>query len=178
MPAAAVAARYEEPGSSCGAEWDVASRSFVNRQGGHTLPAHTLLPLPASLHVLSVTGKGEAKLWPVSGGSSPSLSGCSGSAVCCTLLPSSTEQEGGVVAQPTISSDGRFVVFGMQSGCLVCWDLLELQRTSHLPLNRKLGNAAAASCWSDQPLTAVALSACGTLVMAGDAAGRLMVRWR
>ncbi|KAL4854938.1 hypothetical protein ACK3TF_004409 [Chlorella vulgaris] len=179
VPAAAVAARYEEPGSSGGAEWDVASRSFVNRQGGHTLPAHTLLPLPASLHVLSVAGNGEAKLWPVSGGSSPSLSdSCSGSAVCCTLLPSSTEQQGLVVTQPTISSDDRFVVFGMQSGCLVCWDLFELQRTSHLPLNRKLGNAAAASRWSDQPLTAIALSACGTLVMAGDAAGRLMVRWR
>lgn len=176
VPAAAVMVRYRQPSSSGDAEWDASTGSFVHRQGGHTMPPHMLLPLPTALHVTTLAADGEAKLWPLASSSCSS----SGSAVCCTMLPAAGDCRKGpwLLCRPAVSCDGRFMLHGSPSGTLACWDLREQQRQAHLPLNRKLGNAAAASRWSHMAVTAVAVGLGDTCVVCGDAAGRLLVRWR
>jgi hypothetical protein len=141
--------------------------------------------LPSALHVLTVATQHECKLWPSQGSSSsgPKLAaaGSDCSSVCCTLLPGFLPGEVGTTVgatHPVLSSDGQFVLLGMGCGSLVCWDVQQAQRTAHLPVNRKRGNPAAVGRWSQQPLTALALAADCTLLVAGDAAGRLLLRCR
>jgi len=145
---------------------------------------HWLLPLPTGLHVLTAAVDGEAKLWtacPSSSSRSSSGSSAAGrfATVCCTLQPPAADrQECALGCRPALSSDGRFVVCGGPSGTLACYDLQQLQRRAHLPLSQRSSNAAAACQLHTAAVTAVATGCADTLLVSGDASGRLVVRWR
>ena len=139
-------------------------------QGGHAGAVRWLLPLPEGLHVLTATEEGEAKLWTAVGGG-----------MCCTLVPDQLDHLGHCLpCRPAVTADGRYVVSGGTRGTLSCWDLQQLQREAHLPLNHRDGNAAAACRAHQAAVTAVAVGqdSGDTLVASGDASGRLMVCWR
>lgn len=163
-----------------------ASPHLLPVQAGHKLPVRLLLPLPGGINVLTVAADGEAKVWLASGASSSSSS-TAYEAICCTLLPAQGDkQESLFECRPALSSCGRYLVGGLPSGTLACWDLHYqqlLQRKEDLPLNYRGGNAAAAATAAcgphkGRPVTAVAVGAGDTLLVSGDTAGQLVVRWR
>ena len=173
VPPAAVAVRFAAPAANVDrAVWDEATQAYVYRFAGHCCCVTWAAGLACGLRVLSTGGDGRHKLWDAASGEG-----------CCTLVPPwPAGEEPPRVAYPVplaLAPLSDCVVVGHLSGQLCCWHLRDAARHAHVPPPRGPGNAAAACRDHDDPVTSLALAEGpgGVVLAAGDAVGRLLVRW-